>query len=247
MPRGNTVANMLIMLKAEIGDFSGTNSTRDSELIQLMSNMQQRLLTEHYWPFMERWWDISCPPGIQYLTLPSNLDSEPTSESFPINLDELPTVQNFWNNIYQPVEVGINWEQYNSFNFALGQQSDPIQRWRLATNPNEPENPNVFEVWPVPVTTQTLRFTGERVLQSFVAPTDTADLDDTLIVLFVAAEKIQRSEKPDWQTKLTMAQRRLQWLKQGYTPKRKRRCLDGGQQPPRNDIKLVGIAAGVKG
>lgn len=238
---------MLVMLKAELGDYSGTNTQRDNELIQLMSNMQQRLATEHYWPFLQRDWDVICGPGIQYINLPTTTAGDPEVETSQINLDQLPTAQVFWNNIYSPIIYGIDEEQYNTFNFALGQQSDPISRWRLATNVNEPVDPNQFEVWPVPVTSQTIRFTGERAILPFSATTDTADLDDQLIVLFTAAERCLRSEKPDAQLKLQHAQRRLGWLKQGYTPKRKRRMLDGSTFPDRRDIKLVGIAAGKHG
>lgn len=243
MPRGTTVSSMLAMLKAEIGDFSGINTTRDAELTVLLSNMQQRLVSEHYWPFLERHWDVECAANTQFISLPTETAGDPEAEMSSINLDQLPVAKVLWNQIYQPVEYGIDEDQYNTFNFALGQQSDPIQRWRLATNPNEPEDPNQFEVWPVPVTVQTIRFTGERAILPLTAPTDTADLDDMLIVLFVAAERLARSEKADSQLKMQMAQRRLQWLKQGYTPKRVRRMLDGSMMPPRRDIKLVGVAA----
>lgn len=243
MARGTTVTNLLTMLKAEIGDFASTNTSRDNELTVLLSNMQKRLATEHYWPFLERHWDVNCPAGQQYISLPTVTSGDPETETSDINLDELPVAKVLWNTLYQPVEYGINEEQYNIFNFALGQTSDPIQRWRLATNPNEAEDPNQFEVWPVPVTDQVMRFTGERAIQSLAAPTDTADLDDMLIVLFVAAERLARGEKADSNIKMQMAQRRLQWLKQGYTPKRVRRMLDGNSVPPRKDIKLIGVAA----
>lgn len=243
MPRGTTVTNLLAMLKAEIGDYAGTNTTRDAELTVLLSNMQKRLVSEHYWPFLERHWDVACPARQQYVTLPTTTSGDPETETVAINLDELPKVTVLWNQLYQPVELGIDEEQYNTFNFAFGQTSDPIQRWRLATNPNEVNDPNQFEVWPVPVTAQTIRFTGERAVQTLSIATDTADLDDMLLVLFVAAERLARSEKADSQIKMQMAQRRLQWLKQGYTPKRKRRMLDGTGQPPKVDGRLIGVAA----
>lgn len=243
MARGITISAMLPVLKAEIGDYSGTNATRDAELTVLLSNMQIRLATEHYWPFLERHWDVVCPPNIQFISLPTETAGDPESEMSSIDLDQLPTAEVFWNQIYQPVIYGINEEEYNTFNFALGQQSDPIQKWRLATNPNEPEDPNQFEVWPVPVTNQTIRFTGMRAILPLTDPTDTCDLDHMLIILFVAAERLSRSEKADANIKMQMAQRRLQWLKQGYTPKRVRRCLDGIDVPRKRDIKLVGVAA----
>lgn len=243
MARGTTLANLRSMLKAECGNYSGTNTARDAELNVLLSNMQKRLSTEHYWPFLERHWDVDVAPGQQYISLPTTTAGDPEQEVSQINLDQLPTVKTLYTTQYWPVTYGIDEDEYNTFNFALGQTSDPIQRWRLATNPNEPEDPNQFEVWPVAGTQQTLRFTGERAILSMTADSDTADLDDILIVLFVAAEILQRNKQPDAQLKLAAAQRHLQWLKQGYSPKDKVRTMDGkGDSEFKRNRQLIGVA-----
>lgn len=243
MSRGTTLSIARSMLKAEIGDFTGTNANRDAVLNQLISNMQKRLGVEHYWPFLEREWDVVVAAGQQYATLPTETAGDPEDEFVAINLDQLPTVKTFYTTQYWPVQYGIGEDEYNTFNFKLGQSSDPIQRWRLATNPNEIADPNQFEVWPVPGTSQTLRFRGERALLNLTQDTDTLDLDDMLVILFCAAEILTRAKQPDGALKLQGAQRHLQWLKQGYTVKDKVRTLDGkGDAQFNRDRRLIGVA-----
>ena len=243
MARGTTLANLRSMLKAEIGDYSGTNTSRNAELNVLLSNMQKRLSTEHYWPFLERHWDVPVAAGQQYISLPTTTAGDPEQEVSEINLDQLPTVKTHYTTQYWPVAYGITEDEYNTFDFSLGQTSDPIQRWRLATNPNEAEDPNQFEVWPVPGTAQTLRFTGERAILPLSADDDTADLDDILLVLFCAAEILQRNKQPDAALKLNAAQRQLQWLKQGYNVKDKVRTMDGkGDYEFNKNRRLIGVA-----
>jgi hypothetical protein len=56
---------------------------------------------------------------------------------------------------------------------------------------------SIFELWPIPQTPQTIRFTGERSLNPFAQDTDTADLDDILLIKGVAAQELARRESAD--------------------------------------------------
>ena len=69
-----------------------------------------------------------------------------------------------------------------------------------------------FEVWPMPSTAQTIRFTGERQLQQLVNDTDTADIDDLLLVLQVAAGEAARRELADAPLLIGRAKQRFQQL-----------------------------------
>jgi hypothetical protein len=243
MARGTTLANLRAMLKAEIGDNSGTNATADATLNVLLSNMQKWLATEYDWPFLERRFDKVCPVNTQYLSFPTQDDN---LDTVALNLERFPNVEVLWNTVYQPVEYGIGMDEYNTMDFALQQQSDPIQRWRAATNPNETTNPNTFEVWPVPVTQQKLRFTGQRALNPLAADSDTADLDDMLLVMFVAAERLTRLKSADAQFKAEKAQRRLMFIRQAYPTRDKIRCLDGGGEADfKRQRRLVGMTIAV--
>lgn len=232
------------MLKGEIGDFAGTNAVRDAELIQLLSNKQKWLATEYEWPFLEQRWDQVVGVGSQYKTLPT-VDAEGNTTA--INMERSPKVELYWGQHWTPVEYGIGSDEYNTLDYSLGQASDPIQRWRVATNPNEVTNPNQYEVWPVPVTAQTIRFTGQRTLQALAASTDTADLDDMLLVYFVAGERLMRSKQADAQMKLQMAQKRLAWVRQNYPTRDTRRVLGGGGESDfKRDRRNVGMLIAVR-
>ena len=239
MARGVLVSTVLSMIKAEIGDYSGTNTASDNAIIVQMSNFQKWLATEYDWPFLERRWDVAAPANTQFLTFPTLDDNGDTSA---INMERMPLVEVLWTQVYQPVLYGIGAEEYNTLNLAYQQQSDPIQRWRAATNPNEPTNVNQFEVWPVPVTAQTLRFTGQRTLLNCAATTDKCDLDDMLITMGVAAEKLQRSNQKDAQLKLTKFQHRLQFIRQNYPTRDRIRVLGGGGENEfKRERKLAGM------
>ncbi len=233
MALGTTLADLRAMLKAEIGDFAGTNPVRDAELNVLLSNKQKWLATEYDWPFLERRWDASVAPGAQYTTFPTVDDLGQTTN---IDMERMPRVEVLWNTQYQPVSYGIGRDEYNTMNIARGQSSDPILRWRWASPVNEPATPansgtpNKFEVWPVPVTNQTIRFTGQRTLQTLASNSDTADLDDMLLVLFVAAERLIRSKQADGKERMELAERRLSWIKRNYPVRSRTRVLGGGEE-----------------
>lgn len=227
------------MLKAEIGDNSGTNAAADATLNVLLSNFQKWLGTEYNWPFLERRWDVVAPVNTQYLAFPTVDDKGDTTA---INLERMPEVEVYWNTVYQPVEYGIGMDEYNTLDIALQQQSDPIQRWRAATNPNEVSSANQFEVWPVPVTQQKVRFTGQRTILPLVNDADTADLDDMLLVMGVAAERLTRLKQADAELKMTKFQHRMTFIRQNYPTRDKRRILGGGGDSDwKRERKLAGI------
>ncbi len=243
MARGTTLTNLLAMLNAELGNSTVTNTARDAEYMVLLSNKQKWFTTEYDWPFLERRWDVLSPANTQYVTFPTTDDA---GVSTIPNFERMPQVDVHWNNVWQPVKYGISIDEYNALDYSLAQQSDPIQRWRASSNPNEPSNPNQFEVWPVPVTNQTVRFIGQRTVLPLAIGTDTADLDDMLLVLAVAAEKLTRAKQADAQMKLTEVMRRLQWTKQNYPTRDKRRLLGGGGDSDfKRQRRLVGITIAV--
>lgn len=225
MARGTTLTSLLAMLNGELGNSTATNVARDAELTVLLSNKQKQMASEYNWPFLERRWNAACASGVQFVGLPTMDDLGDTSA---IDFEKPVLVEVLWNTYYTPVEYGIGSEQYNTLDFARGQQSDQIQRWRMNANVNEVTSANTYEVWPVPVTAQVMRFTGQRTLKALAVAADTADLDDMLLVLFVAAEKLARTKQADAALKMQAATRRLQWCKQSYPAQEQRRCLGAG-------------------
>lgn len=85
-----------------------------------------------------------------------------------------------------------------------------------------------FELWPLPASSnQQIRFTGQRMLQPLIALTDTADLDDQMLVLFTAAEKLLWLKQANAQVKLQAAQARMTKVRSAY-PRRTQTVIVGG-------------------
>lgn len=63
-----------------------------------------------------------------------------------------------------------------------------------------------FEVWPIPASNQTLRFTGTAVLPRLEQDGDVAVLDDMMLVLSVAADRLAKYDASEAGLKLKQAQ-----------------------------------------
>lgn len=238
MARGTALSVLRSMVLAEIGDTSTPSTVRKTEINTLLSDKQKWLASEYTWPFLQQRWDKNVGAGQQYPVLPT-INDDGLNETTAINFERPVLVEVFWNNVYQSCFYGIGSEEYNTLNFqALGQASDPIQRWRFMTDVTEPVQPNSFEVWPVPVTPQTVRFTGQRTLQALTSDNDTADLDDMLLVYFVAGEMLLRSKQQDAQFKLGLAKQRLEKLRTAY-PVRERDVVLGENDQDTRALKRV--------
>jgi len=238
MASGTTLLNLRTMLLAEIGDYGTPNTTRTAEMNTLLSDKQKWLASEYSWPFLQQFWDVAVNAGSQYNNMPVVNDSN-LGESLALDLMRPFWVDVFWNQVYDEMQYGIGRDEYNWMNFALGQSTDPIQRWRFNSNVNETVHPNQFEVWPVPVTPQTVRFTGQRVMLPLVQDTDTADLDDMLIVMFAAGELLTRKKQQDGQLKLGLAKQRLEKLKSAYPVRDRDVILGGGKRNWREQRRVV--------
>lgn len=238
MARGTTLANLRAMVLAEIGDTSSPNTTRKTEVNTLLSNKQKWLGSEYSWPFLDQRWDQPVGANVQYPAFPT-VDDSGLGDTVAINFERPVLVQTFWNEIYLDVEYGIGSDEYNYLNFALGQQCDPIQRWRFRTDTSETTSPDTFEVWPVPVSPQTIRFSGQRTMLTLVNDGDKADLDDMLLVYFVAGEMLARAKQPDAQLKLQMAKQRLEKLRGAYPVRTQDVILGQGKKEFREQRRVV--------
>lgn len=245
MARGTTLTNLLAMLKGQLGvSPTAVSATGDSELKTLLSNQQKLLATEYKPKFLQDRWDLAVPAFTNYIALPTvNTNGQTVSIDFEA---QLPTVFSYFSGQYQQVVYGIDEDDYNALDWVNRKDtSDPIQKWREATNSDEGANQSQIEIWPVNTTAQVLRFTGQRALLPLVNGTDTADLDDMLLVLSVAVPKLTREKQADAQYQLTLLTRRLGWIKQGNPSKDKQRCL-GNQGSGRGMRRNVGMLIAVK-
>jgi len=204
MARGNTLTNVLAMVKAELAYSltSGVATAQDQELYSLIDGKQQWLAGEYDWPFLHTSADVTA--SSRYATLPTTIDYA-----------RLFNVWVFWSNYWKPLEYGIDEIQYNALSsgdVVAAVPRDPIMRWSYKSDGAS------FEVWPVPVTSQTVRFTGVRTLTTLksggvYSGAATLDLDDQMIVLFVAAEKLARIKPEQAKLKLDLANQRIRTMR----------------------------------
>lgn len=224
MPEGVQLIDLVEQLRAEIGaapTSSGQGINSLPMLQQILRRTQARLYLDFDWPNYVIDRDVTLQAGERFYTFPQD-----------INFNFIKGVWINYSASWREIAYGFTPVTYNSSNPDLGTRSDPIQLWRHY-------EVGQYEVWPVPASSnQILRF---RALMQLPRLTDNADkalLDDTLIVLFAAAEILTRKKDADAQAKLQMAQSHFRNMKSriskgGIT-------VMGGMQPfPRSEWTMI--------
>ena len=104
---------------------------------------------------------------------------------------------------------------------------DPVQRWDVKDTGTGAQ----IEVWPIPASNGgSLRFTGIRNLAPLIQNSDTMDLDDQMVVNFVAAEMMASRNDKAASSKLAKAKARRETL-QGRVMKSRRNTLNLAGRP----------------
>lgn len=145
---------------------------------------------------------------------------------FPVKMDLKNTVlaDTFYGNVWVPLVYGIDMQNYTSMNPELNQRADPQTNWRVYSD-------RQFEVWPMPASNGKLvRFTGKKLPEVLVGDTSRADMDDLLIVLYVAAEVLAKQSSKDGELKLAAAKQRMQQMRAAYGSRSKVR-IGMGRNP----------------
>lgn len=198
MARGTQLQQLVTMLRHEIGDSSSVAVGIDEEdsYKNLLRRVQAELYEDFTWPHLVSFKSKELFASQQYYDFPSGMNYEGVREA---------AVR--YNNRPHPVEFGIGFEQYASYDFAVnGEKADPVRAWDV----RDVSGAVQFEVWPVPASNNlTLIFKAVRTLGALTADSDLADLDDHLIVLFAASEILERRNSEDAKSKLAKAQGRL--------------------------------------
>lgn len=218
MAVGTTLSTLVDNLRAEIGASTnvGQGVNNLPALQQVLRRNQERLWNEYNWPHLMIDRDETMVAGERYYTFDPDID-----------YNRIVGAWVKYSNVFEPIGYGFNPTIYSAVNSETGAKSDPVQLWRHYEG-------NQFEVWPVPSgnTSQILRFRAVKKLSPLLANSDTADLDDHLIVLFSAAEILARLKAQDAQAKLQLAQSHYRNLR-ANTMKRDMFIMGGGL--PRTD------------
>lgn len=202
MARGKQLLSLIAQLRAETGRSQDVSAGVDEvENLKVILQRTQEILYEEYeWPHLRVQKTISLSAGQKNYDLPSGL-----------NFDRIQDVKLRYNSVYTDVERGITFDDYSVFdsNASTPEQSFPVLKWDIRHTGSSEQ----LEVWPIPSQTATLYMFGTKILGDLIQESDTAELDDRLIVLFAAAEILSRQKSNDAKMKLSQAERRLMVLR----------------------------------
>ena len=196
MARGKSLLDVLNKTRAvaRISLNAAHNLTaRDTQVIMLQQE-QERLWEDFDWPHLRVQRYITLQAGQYLYDPPEDLD-----------FDRIEKVEVNYAGLWYRLGAGITPDDYFLYDPKLDQRSWPARRVQVAEN-------DQIEIWPMPdtngdPTTQegVLRLTGIRKLNPFVEDSDTADLDDRLLSLFVGGAILAATGAKDAQLKIQMA------------------------------------------
>jgi hypothetical protein len=200
MARKTTFSELIEQVRAEarISTAVSQGQANENYLKQLIKRYYDHLYDEYDWPFkriLKSEARVTILAGSRYYDYPPNLDLE---RIFKLYVQQ----GNQW--IEVPRNIGP--EQYNVHDSDNNSRADPVLRWDVYSDTQ-------FEVWPLPASAGTVWFDGIKRKTPLIANTDRCDLDDTMLVLFVASEVLAATNQKDSQIKLNAAQARLIQLK----------------------------------
>jgi hypothetical protein len=203
MARNVTLGELIDDVRAESGHSLQANlgTAMREVLIKVIQRQQRRLWEDFDWPFLRVDRDIAAQAGQRYYDFPADL-----------TLERLERVEFKWADRWQQLTYGIGPAEYDQFDSDRDVRSWPVYRWKEAEN-------NQVEIWPIPSqngdspSDGLIRFTGIRTLRPLVDQADRADLDDTLLVMFSAAEILAREKASDASLKLQLAEAHYRRLK----------------------------------
>jgi len=204
MARNTTLQVLLNDLRSESGHAisSALGKATQEMMTNLLNRVQRRLWDDFAWPFLQVKKDITLQAGQHYYDIPSGITLERVERAVFKN-----------GSSWHKIPYGISAYDYTLHDSDTGSRSWPI--WKY-----EAYGLSQIEVWPIPsenANTTTgdglFRLEGTGNLSTFVSMSDTADLDDQLIVLFAAAELLTRQKSPDAQLKQQQANVHYQRLR----------------------------------
>jgi hypothetical protein len=209
MARGTQFLALLDQLRSELGQSANPShglNTASSYKYKLNAT-QEWLYRDHGWSFLRGPYDVETQAGESLYDL-------------PVDQSTITKVEFKWDDSWEPLSWGIGGIEYSEQDSDEDERSDPVQKIDLRQD-------SQFEVWPIPATDgNTIRFWGREAYRPLVNDSDTAMLDDRLIVLFTAANL---APKEQYQRKLTEANTYYNTMKKAARKPSRGFILGGGQ------------------
>lgn len=222
MARGTQLEELVNMLRAEAGHSTLVSAGIDNlpALKQTIRRVQEVLADDYDWPFLRYEPYKNLNAGQRFYDMPTAMDFE-RIEAVVVWYDGQPHL----------LERGIGPEEYAQYDSENDDRAGPPMRWDWKyTDDTDSEQ---IEVWPIPPASDTyrLQFYGFRRLNALVQDSDTADLDDQLIVLTAASEILARQKSEDAPLKQRMAKARFDQLKSRTKGGSSITVMGGGSKP----------------
>ncbi|MER9685910.1 hypothetical protein [Mesorhizobium sp. M0139] len=201
MARGATLLQLISDLRDELRRANSPAAGPDDTgpLRRTINHVYATLYASHNWPHLLTYFDrVTLNAGQRYYDVPTGLDYERIIE-----------VRNWWNGIPEPIERGISFDDYMSYDSTADVRSSPVLKWDVRFTGDREQ----IEYWPLPDTsTQAVQFVGMWAYAPLVNDTDTCRLDSDIIVLYAAAELLPDTS-PDKKAKLQLGQELLRLAK----------------------------------
>lgn len=229
MARQTTLVRLLDKLRvaARLSLNPAHNAQNRSSQVTFLQVEQERLWSDFDWPHLRVERQVAIQAGQRYYDTPED-----------IAVDRIERIELFSDGAWRPLCPGIDAEHYNAWNSDLDERSWPPRRWKI----HEDED---IEIWPIADTNGVaatlegyIKFIGIRNLNDLVADDDRADLDDDLLVGYVAAQMLAASGAKDAKLKLDAANARYAKLRGRLTPRRTFKMFGIGETPQPRRITI---------
>lgn len=204
-----TLSEMVEMLRVEarLSQNVAHGAHMDAAHKSRLARIQEELYLSSDWPHLHVDQVINVNTNQRYIAYPSQFEFAGIDRVFARPVAEPKAA-------WRLLTYGIDANHLDEVDFARGETKPDVVRWQHYVSPTaETLNSNMFEIWPVPDRTTSLRFEGRRKLFRLTDNADVSTLDGPLIVLYAAAEILASIKAEDTTLRIQAAKDRGRLLK----------------------------------
>lgn len=209
MARGRTFLQVYTDLRAELGRAAdpAVGVSDIESLKQTIRRNYETLWDDSDWPHLTAdFVPIQLQAGQRYYDAPTDIsDGTTTTTTAGLDFDKIGTISCIYSGIPHPLTRGITDQHYALFDSRTGVRSSPALRYDIKFTGVREQ----LEIWPIPADNDmTVAIYGRMKAGTLANDTDLLFLDDKLVLLFSAAQILQRQKSADAKTYENLANRR---------------------------------------